>query len=60
MFDAGKFNDLIDVPPRCRTGASHTPKVQNPSRPYGKLNKRKRGPERLHLARQVERFKVQP
>jgi hypothetical protein len=59
MFDAGRFNDLIDVPPRCHTGGYHA----SPGKPAGtrtKPHSRKRGPERLHLARQVERFKVQP
>lgn len=55
MFDAGQFTNLIQVPPRCeRDRSGKTKRVSGPS---GKRHARKRGAERLHLARDVERFK---
>jgi len=54
MFDEGRFADLIQVPPRCVranrvTGATAAQKS-------GIQHKRKRGANRLQLARQVQRF----
>lgn len=58
QFDQGVFRELIQVPPRCVRGTSHTPAPR--PRPSGKAHKYKRGAARLQLAKQAERFKVQP
>lgn len=54
MFDSGQFPELIQVPPRCMPKSKAPGKVSGPS---GKPHKRKRGAERLHLSRDVQRFK---
>ncbi len=58
MFDEGRFRDLIQVPPRCVRRGAEPPKPG--AGPSGQAHSRKRGAQRLHLARDVQRFKVQP
>jgi hypothetical protein len=58
MFDSGQFAELIQVPPRCDP---HRSKL-NPKRKHGPSGtpiKRQPPIKRLHLARDVQRFKAQ-
>ena len=56
MFDSGQFKDLIQVPPRCLPKVSSNPN-NLPSPHKSTKIKHKRGAERLHLSRDVQRFK---
>lgn len=53
MFDEGRYQDLIQVPPRCIRKNAPGPKRSGPS---GKHIARKPVAERLHLARDAQRF----
>lgn len=57
MFDAGKFQDLIQVPPRCMPRPNKGAKSPNTIKLGStQRNARKRGPNRLHLAKIADRF----
>lgn len=57
MFDAGKFPELIQVPPRCQKFYERVDKrPSGPNSKRGVANKHKRGAERLHLSKDVQRF----
>ena len=57
MFDSGQFKDLIQVPPRCLPSDGRKDKPKGPNSVTAKPIRRRRGAERLHLARDVQRFK---
>lgn len=58
MFDAGQFRDLIQVPPRCLPKRARSGKTA--AQTSGTHHARKRGPDRLQLAKEAQRFKPVP